>query len=116
MKLYAEKKDPTKVWYAEIANGIQNVLTNSPLKDGKKALVKSLAGDYDEVAVRARLDGLIESSQNGVLMLSFTKWPFCIKAKDILQAKGAKYEVLELDVDADGKVSSVHSFQNKQTK
>ena len=73
MKLYAEKKDPTKVWYAEIANGIQNVLTNSPLKDGKKALVKSLAGDYDEVAVRACLDCLIESSQNGVLMLSFTK-------------------------------------------
>lgn len=40
------------------------------LKEGKKALVKSLAGDYDEVAVRARLNGLI--NDNPVLMLSFT--------------------------------------------
>ena len=101
----AEPKDPTKVWYAEIASGIQNILVNSPLKDGKKALVKSLAGEYDDVAVRARLDGLIESSQNGVLMLSFTTCPFCLKAKNILQSKNAKYEVLELDIDEDGKVS-----------
>lgn len=40
------------------------------LKKGKQALVKSLAGDYDEAAVRARLDGLINN--NPVLMLSFT--------------------------------------------
>ena len=40
------------------------------LKEGKKKLVKSLAGDYDEVAVRARLNGLI--NDNPVLMLSFT--------------------------------------------
>ena len=39
------------------------------IKDGKKALVKKLAGDYDAVAVRARLDGLI--ADNKVLMLSF---------------------------------------------
>ena len=32
--LNAEKDDPTKVWYAEIANGIQNILTNSPLAEG----------------------------------------------------------------------------------
>mmetsp|Transcript_10158 Transcript_10158/g.13214 ORF Transcript_10158/g.13214 Transcript_10158/m.13214 type:complete len:113 (-) Transcript_10158:529-867(-) len=64
--------DPTKVWYADIANGIQNILTNSPLNEGKKALVRKLAGDYDVAAVQARLKGLIESSNNGVLMLSFT--------------------------------------------
>ena len=40
------------------------------LKQGKQALVKSLAGDYDSVAVRERLDGLI--ADNKVLMLSFT--------------------------------------------
>ncbi len=40
------------------------------LKEGKKALVKKLAGDYDAAAVRARLDGLI--ADNKVLMLSFT--------------------------------------------
>ena len=37
--------------------------------EGKKLLVKKLAGDYDEVAVQARLDSLV--SENPVLMLSF---------------------------------------------
>ena len=35
--------DPTKVWYAGVADAVQNVLTNSPLNEGKKALVKSLS-------------------------------------------------------------------------
>jgi hypothetical protein len=39
------------------------------LNEGKKALVKGLAGDYDKVAVRDRLEGLIRD--NPVLMLSF---------------------------------------------
>mmetsp|Transcript_26626 Transcript_26626/g.37505 ORF Transcript_26626/g.37505 Transcript_26626/m.37505 type:complete len:118 (-) Transcript_26626:554-907(-) len=66
-----ENDDPTKVWYAGLANSIQNVLTNSPLNEGKKALVKALAGEYDEEATRAKLEGLI--SENEVLMLSFVK-------------------------------------------
>ena len=69
--------------------------------EGKKKLVKKLAGDYDEEAVRARLDGLINGSP--VLMLSFTTCPFCVKAKEVLDAKGAKYTVVELDKDEDGK-------------
>jgi glutaredoxin 3 len=71
------------------------------LKDGKQALVKGLAGDYDEVAVRARLDGLV--ADNKVLMLSFNTWPFCVKAKAVLDAKGAKYTAVELDTDPEGK-------------
>jgi hypothetical protein len=39
------------------------------LNEGKKALVRSLAGDYDREAVRARLDTLIRESP--VLMLTF---------------------------------------------
>jgi len=66
-----EDKDPTKVWYAGIADNIQKVLTNSPLNEGKKALVKSLAGEYDEVAVANKLNGLIQDEP--VLMMSFTK-------------------------------------------
>jgi len=66
-----DSKDPTKVWYAGIADAVQNVLTNSPLNEGKKALVTALAGDYDKAAVRAKLDGLIEDK--AVLMLSFVK-------------------------------------------
>jgi hypothetical protein len=63
--------DPTKVWYAGFADAVQNVLTNSPLNEGKKALVKSLAGEYDEAAIKAKLNTLID--ENSVLMLSFVK-------------------------------------------
>ena len=40
------------------------------LNEGKKALVKSLAGEYDEAAIKARMDGLI--AENPVFMFSFT--------------------------------------------
>jgi len=65
----SDDDDPTKVWYAGIADGIQNILTNSPLNEGKKALVRSLAGEYDKDAIRAKLNGYIDN--NKVLMLSF---------------------------------------------
>jgi len=71
------------------------------LKDGKKGLVKSLAGDYDEAAVQQKINSLIQD--NPVLMLSFTTCPFCLKAKAVLDEKGATYTVLELDVEDDGK-------------
>lgn len=71
------------------------------LNEGKKNLVKSLAGDYDADAIRVRTDGLI--NDNPVLMLSFTTCPFCIKAKGVLDEMNAKYTVVELDADPDGK-------------
>ena len=40
------------------------------LKEGKVGLVKSLAGEYDAVAIRDKMDGLVKD--NPVLMLSFT--------------------------------------------
>eukprot|EP00978_Attheya_sp_CCMP212_P026992 scaffold89888_cov52-Attheya_sp.AAC.5 len=73
-----KEEDPTKVWYAGIADAVQNVLTNSPLNEGKKALVQMLAGDYDKEAVRAKLDGLIADRS------------------------GVAYDVLELNVEEDG--------------
>mmetsp|Transcript_12233 Transcript_12233/g.20770 ORF Transcript_12233/g.20770 Transcript_12233/m.20770 type:complete len:179 (+) Transcript_12233:47-583(+) len=71
------------------------------LKEGKVGLVKSLAGDYDAAAVQSKMDKLI--SDNNVLMFSFTTCPFCIKAKETLDEKGAKYTVVELDQVSDGK-------------
>ncbi|KAJ8614106.1 hypothetical protein CTAYLR_004629 [Chrysophaeum taylorii] len=79
--------DPTKVWYADVANAVQNVLTNSPLNEGKKALVKLLAGPYDQAATRARLEKLIADEN----------------AKQCLDAKGVRYVVVELDAEADGR-------------
>ena len=71
------------------------------LKGGKTGLVKSLAGEYDADEIQSRMNSLITESP--VLMLSFTTCPFCIKAKAVLDEKGAKYTVLELDKDEDGK-------------
>lgn len=70
-RVVCHDSDPTKVWYADVANGIQNLLTNSPLNEGKKAVVKLLAGPYDQEATRAKLTGLVDETP--VLMLSFTK-------------------------------------------
>lgn len=69
--------------------------------EGKKKLVKSMAGEYDVEAVQARTNGLI--NDNPVLMFSFTTCPFCVKAKAVLDAKNTKYTVVELDADPDGK-------------
>ena len=68
--LVRQAEDPTKVWYADLANGVQNLLQNSPLNEGKKAVVKMMAGGYDVQATNAKLDELIA---NPVVMLSFTK-------------------------------------------
>jgi glutaredoxin 3 len=71
------------------------------LNAGKKALVKSIAGDFDETATRTLLESYM--APPGVTMLSFTTCPFCIKAKELLDAKGAKYDVVELNVIPEGK-------------
>lgn len=69
--------------------------------EGKKKLVKSLAGEYDATAIQDRMNGLIDAEP--VLMFSFTTCPFCIKAKGVLDGMNAKYTVIELDTDPDGK-------------
>jgi hypothetical protein len=52
-----------------VRNSSTEVHLKGFLNEGKKALVKSLAGDYDAAAIRARMDGLVKD--NSVLMLSF---------------------------------------------
>lgn len=49
------------------------------LKGGKVGLVKSLAGEYDAIAVRSKIDSLVK--KNSVLMFSFTTCPYCIKGE-----------------------------------
>jgi hypothetical protein len=60
-----DKKDD--FWSAP-ASSLQSLL--KPMKDGKKMVVKALAGEYDEKATLAKLKGLI--ADNRILMLSFT--------------------------------------------
>lgn len=101
---------PSSAFQAPIRN--ENALASSTssstslnvfgfLNDAKKNLVKSLAGEYDAEAIQARTNGLI--NDNPVLMFSFTTCPFCIKAKGVLDDMNAKYTVIELDADPDGK-------------
>ena len=93
--------DPTDNILARFADSVQRFLaTNSLLSEGKKQLVKALAGEYDEAAIREKLNGLV--NDNPVLMLSFTTCPFCLSAKSVLDSKNVPYTVLELDVEEDG--------------
>ena len=48
----------------------QEALQNSPAAQFKKSFAKLQAGDYDEVAIKQKLDSLI--SDNGAVMFSFT--------------------------------------------
>jgi hypothetical protein len=63
--------NPSLVWTTTASKSPTQVgLVMNFFNDGKKALVKSLAGDYDAVSIRARIDGLV--ADNPVLMFSFT--------------------------------------------
>eukprot|EP00775_Hariotina_reticulata_P004876 gene4876-5121_t len=75
--------------------GSSMLLKNSPLNQGKKALAKAQAGDYDQAAVRAKIEGMI--NDNKVMVFSWSGCPFCKNAKALLSDLGAQYTALELD-------------------
>jgi len=74
--------------------------TQTYLAGFKQWVAERVAGEFDAAAVDAALNA--EISDNAVLMYSFTSCPFCKKAKELLDEKGAPYAVVELDEIADG--------------
>jgi glutaredoxin 3 len=88
--------DPTANPFVRAINVLQETLQRSPIATFKKELAKLQAGDYDARATKAELDALI--ADNAVVVFSFTTCPFCIKAKQLLNAQGARYTAVELDV------------------
>ena len=66
----------------------------------KQVVAEAVAGDFDADAVDADLNAAL--ARGGVTMYSFTSCPFCKKAKELLDDKGAKYTVYELDERPDG--------------
>ena len=66
----------------------------------KQFVAEQVAGEFDKDAVDAAIES--EVSRGGVLMYSFTSCPFCKKAKELLDDKGASYVVVELDELSDG--------------
>lgn len=62
-----------------------------------------------------RVKALIEA--NKVMVFSKTYCPYCDKAKKVFNSIGAKYEVLELDQDADGNAiqDALHKMTGQRT-
>ena len=52
-------EDPTGSFGIQMINKLQEAIQQSPAAAFKKGLAKLQAGNYDEVAVRAKLDSLI---------------------------------------------------------
>jgi glutaredoxin 3 len=75
-------------------------LSQARLSVVKLCIAERAAGEFDAAAIDAKLDDLITSS--GVLMFSFTNCPFCKGAKELLDTKGVRYRVVELDTEVEG--------------
>ena len=90
-----------------LINAVTVALTNSPVNEGKKALAKAQAGDYDAAAWEAKIKAEVDANQ--VLVYSWSGCPFCKKAKAILAAANAgpdaRVKILELDeMGQEGKI------------
>ena len=66
----------------------------------KQFVAEKVAGDFDAAAVDASIDAAL--GDGGVTMYTFTSCPFCKKAKELLDAKGATYTEIALDEREDG--------------
>ena len=77
-----------------------SAFTQNYLSGFKQFVAERVAGEFDKDAVDAAIEA--EVSRAGVLMYSFTSCPFCKKAKELLDDKGASYTVVELDELSDG--------------
>ena len=66
----------------------------------KQFVAETVAGDFDAAAVDASIDAAL--GDGGVTMYTFTSCPFCKKAKELLDAKGATYTEIALDEREDG--------------
>jgi glutaredoxin 3 len=82
-------------------NTLTTFINKSPLNEGKKQLAVRQAGDYDAVATRGAINSLI--NEHPVVVFSWTKCPFCVNAKQLLDDLDAKYTAMELDIRDDGK-------------
>eukprot|EP00899_Mesostigma_viride_P008561 jgi/Mesvir1/17706/Mv18988-RA.1 len=76
-------------------SSLSELVATSPLNNLKMAIAGAQAGGYDKQNVQTLIDKHIQGSP--VMVFSWSRCPFCIKAKNILNELGAKYTALELD-------------------
>ncbi|CAK0784836.1 hypothetical protein CVIRNUC_008041 [Coccomyxa viridis] len=82
-------------------NALSVTVTNfQPLNNGKKWLAKMQAGDYSEADINAKLDQYIQKSP--VVVFSWSRCPFCVKAKSALKSMDANFVAVELDQMPEG--------------
>ncbi|CAM9669068.1 unnamed protein product [Phaeothamnion confervicola] len=85
----------------------------SPLNAFKQGIAKMKAGSYDEGATKNFIDTSIK--QSNVVVFSWSRCPFCLKAKAVLgEALDAdQFTVMELDQRPDG--DAIRSELSKMT-
>jgi glutaredoxin 3 len=92
------------------------IASNSLGYQFKQFVADIVAGDYDEQAVNAKVDAFINDQSAPIAMFSFTTCPFCRRAKDYLDEKGIKYNVMELDeLDGNGG-NEIRAILGKRTR
>ena len=80
---------------AQLAGGINLNLRKEPYQGTKLDLLRQQAGTYDQPAIQAQLQALVQN--HPVAMLTFTECPYCIEARSILDVKQCQYTELNLD-------------------
>lgn len=94
-----------------VAQAVSTLSQQGPFARFKQFIADSLAGDFDEAATASKIDGLVGS--NKVMFFSFSTCPFCLRAKEVLNEVGVKYEVMELDQVEDG--SAIRAMLGRRT-
>lgn len=97
-----------------VANIFSELVASNPIGYRFKQWVADIvAGDFDEEAVGSLIERFVAG--NSVAMFSFTTCPFCRRAKDFLDEKGIKYNVIELDELEGNKGNEIRALLGRKT-
>eukprot|EP00797_Seminavis_robusta_P015134 Sro227_g092370.1 Glutaredoxin 1 (148) ;mRNA; r:66014-66457 len=94
----------------------ETIASNSLGYQFKQFVADIVAGEYDQEAVEAKVQGLIDSKTAPIMMFSFSTCPFCRRAKDYLDEKGIAYQAIELDELDGNEGNEIRAVLGKKTK
>jgi glutaredoxin 3 len=98
---------------SSMANQFSKIMAQNPVGYAFKQWIADIvAGDFDEEAITSMVENYID--QTDVVMFSFSTCPFCRRAKDILDERGVKYLVVELDELKEG--NEMRAILSRKTK
>ncbi len=82
----------------------------------KQWVADIVAGEYDQDEVMQNVQDFVSNDDVQVTMFSFTTCPFCRSAKDFLDEKEIKYNVMELDELEGNKGNEIRATLGRLTK